>query len=126
MSLTLQATMQDAIATAINTLINTGAGTATIKLETSGDAEVATFDLQNPAFTLASPGLLTIAGLPIIDVTATGGTATKFSVYDRDNVKQFEGTVTATGGGGDIELPNTTVTAGSSVQLNTFSLQVPA
>lgn len=126
MSLTLQATMQDAIATAINTLINTGAGTATIVLETSGDVAVATFNLQDPAFTLASPGLLTVAGLPLTDASAIGGTVAKFSVYDKDSAKQFEGTVTATGGGGDITLPNTTITAGSSVQLNTFSLQVPA
>lgn len=126
MSLTLQATMQDSIATDILNLINTGAGTAQLRLETSGDVEVATFDLQDPPFTLTTPGLLTTAGLPIQDASATGGLVAKFSVYDKDGTKQFEGVVTATGGGGDITIPDLNIAGGSIVILNTFSLQVPA
>jgi hypothetical protein len=126
MALTLEATMQNAIADAIDDLINTGAGVATFKFETAGDVAVATMTLQNPAFGDAVAGLITLNGLPLQDTNAAGGEVAKFSIYDRDGVKQLEGTVTATGNGGDIELPSLTVPAGAILQLTTLSIQVPA
>lgn len=126
MALTLEASMRDGIADAIDDLINTGAGTAELRFETSGDAEVATISLQNPAFTDAAAGLITLNGLPLQDNDATGGTIAKFTIYDRNGNRQLSGTVTTTGGGGDIELPSLTVPVGAILQLISLSIQVPA
>lgn len=126
MALTLETVMRNGIADAIDDLINTGAGVATLKFETSGDVEVATISLQDPAFGDAAAGLITLNGLPISSAAATGGTVGKFSVYNKDAVKQFEGTVTVTGGGGDIELPALEVPVGAILQLISLAIQVPA
>ena len=126
MGLTLEATMQDSIADHIDDLVNTGAGTATLKFETAGDVEVASFDLQNPAFSTAAAGLLTLQGLPLTASSVTGGTVAQFSIYDRDGAKQFEGVVTVTGGGGDITIGSLTIPAAATLNLTSFALQVPA
>ena len=43
-----------------------------MKLETSGDVEVATFEFQDPAFGNASTGVITLNGVPLEDTSATG------------------------------------------------------
>ena len=53
MALTLETTMRNAIADAVDTLVGTS---ATMEFQTSGDVEVATLTLGNPAFGAASSG----------------------------------------------------------------------
>ncbi len=51
------------------------------------------------------------------------GTAGHFRVYASDGTTQhIQGTVTATGGGGDMTLDNTSITAGQTVTISTFTL----
>ena len=126
MALTLEEVLQNAMANAIDDSINTGAGIATLKFETSGDVEVATINLLDPAFGNAALGLITLNGLPLQDTNTTGGTVSKFSIYDRNGAKQFEGTVTVTGGGGDIEIPSLEVPVSAILQLTSLAIQVPA
>lgn len=51
------------------------------------------------------------------------GTAGHFRLYASDGTTQkIEGTVTATGGGGDLELDSTSITAGQPVTITGFTL----
>jgi hypothetical protein len=124
MALTLETTLRNAIADAIDAEINTGAGTATLQFETSGDVEVATINLQNPAFGAAAAGVITLQGTPLQDSSATGGTVAQFSIYDRDSTKQLEGTVATSGA--DINISSTAVGATDTVELTSLTLTVPA
>lgn len=54
---------------------------------------------------------------------ANGGTAGYFRILNSaGSTTHIQGTVTATGGGGDMTLDSTTITAGQSVTINTFVL----
>ena len=92
---------------------------------TSGDAEVATLNLSNPAFGAASSGTATANAISD-DTSATGGTAALFKMQDRDNSEVFRGTVTATGGGGDLELSSVTVGATDTVSVSSFTYSASA
>lgn len=122
---TLENSMRSVLADAFDNQINTGGGTATIKFETSGDVEVATINLQNPAFGSATNGVITLAGTPLSDTTATGGTMAQASIYDRAGVKQAEFTVGVSAN--EINFAGgVAVTAGDTVELTSFTVTVPA
>lgn len=91
----------------------------------AADAEVATLLLANPAFGAASSAVATI-NAPSDDTNATGGVVTAFKFQNRDNQEVFRGSVTATGGGGDIEMTSTTIVATTTVSLGTFTYTASA
>lgn len=61
------------------------------------------------------------------DTSADGtGTAGYFRIYASDGTTcHAQGTVTATGGGGDMTVDNTSFAAGQSFTINTFTLTAP-
>lgn len=124
MALQLQTNARDACSDAVDALINTGAGTAQLKFETSGDVEVATIDLQNPAFGNSSTGIITLAGVPLSDTSATGGTVAQFSIYNRNATKVLEGTCGVSAS--DINISSVTIGAGDTVTLTSLTIQTPA
>lgn len=87
---------------------------------TSGDVEVATLAASIPAFGAAAAGTATAAAISD-DTSATGGTVALFKIQDRNNAEVFRGTVTATGGGGDIELSSVSIGAGSTVSMTSLT-----
>ena len=128
MALTHSTAAKNAMLDAIDALINTGSGTAQLKITTTGAGSVlATIDLDNPAFGSAASGAMVMAGLPQGDASADAtGTAAEFHIYDRDATLVVSGTVTATGGGGDMTMPSVSITASEPVDLNTFTYNAPA
>jgi len=50
------------------------------------------------------------------------GTAAHFRIYTSGGVCKLQGTVTATAGGGDLELDNTSIAVGQVVTITTFTL----
>jgi len=92
---------------------------------TSGDVEVATLALSATAFGAAAAGTITAAAITN-DSSATGGTAALFKFQDRDNGEVFRGTVTATSGGGDIELSSVSVGVGDTVSITSFTYSASA
>jgi len=124
MALTLETVLRNVLADAIDTELNTGAGTSNMKLETSGDVEVATINFQNPAFGAAATGVITLSGVPLQDASATGGVVAQFSLFDRDGTKQLEGVVAVSGQ--DLDLSSLTVGATDTVELTSFTITVPA
>lgn len=122
MALTLATTMRNAIADAADTLIGT---TATLEFQTSGDVEVATLTLGNPAFGAAATGVITLSGTPLSDTSATGGTMAKFKLKSGGTTDQITGTVGTSGQ--DINFPGgLTVGAGDTVTLTSFTITCPA
>ena len=120
----LETALRNVLADAIDAEINTGAGTAALQFETSGDVEVATINLQNPAFGAAAAGVITLQGVPLSDSSATGGTVAQASIYDRDATKQLEMTVGT--GGQEIVISSTSVGATDQVDLTSLTITVPA
>ena len=120
----LETVLRNVLADAIDNEINTGAGTATLEFETSGDVEVATINLQNPAFGAAATGVITLQGVPLSDSSATGGTTAQASIYDRDATKQLEMTVGTSGT--EIIISSTTIGATDQVDLTSLTITVPA
>jgi hypothetical protein len=124
MALTLETSLRDAMANIIDDTVNIGSGTSNMQLETSGDVEVATFDFQNPAFGAASTGVITLLGTTLTDAAATGGLVAQYSIYDRDAAKVLEGVVAVSGA--DLDLTSLNVGVGDTVELTSFSIEVPA
>jgi len=120
----LETALRNVLADAIDNEINTGAGVADLQFETSGDVEVATIALQNPAFGAAAAGVITLAGVPLSDLSATGGTTVQASVFDRDATKQFEMTVGTSGT--EIIISSTVIGATDQVDLTALTITVPA
>ena len=127
MALTHVTATRNAMADACVDRVDLGTGDAQgdLVIMTSGDVEVATLACSNPAFGAASSGTATASAISD-DTSATGGTAAKFKFQNRDNSEVFRGSVTATGGGGDIELDNVTVGAGVTVSISSFTYSASA
>jgi hypothetical protein len=122
MALTLATTMRDAIADAVDTRIGT---TATLEFATSGDVEVATLTLGNPAFGASSTGVITLSGTPLSDTDATGGTMAKFFIKSAGTTTEITGTVGTTAS--DINFAGgVTVGVGDTVTLTSFTITCPA
>lgn len=122
MALTLATTMRNAIADAVDATIGTS---ATLEFQTSGDVEVATLTLGNPAFGAASSGVITLSGAPISDTSATGGTMAKFVIKSGGTTTQITGAVGTSGS--DINFAGgLTIGAGDTVTLDSLTITCPA
>ncbi len=126
MALILQTVLRDDLANQIDDSINAGSTdlNGELRFETSGDAEVATIQFQDPAFGNSSTGVITLNGTPLFDTSATGGIVAQFSIYDRDNVKQLEGTVAVSAQ--DIDFTALDVGVGDTVELASLTITQPA
>lgn len=88
---------------------------------------LAEFDLADPAFGSASNGVATLDADPDLETTGLGaGTATWWRLLDSEEHAIADGSITATGGGGDITLNTTTISVGVNVVVTTGTLTMPA
>lgn len=127
MALTHTTATRNAIADTVVDSIDAGSTDANgdLVIMTSGDVEVATLAMSNPAYGAAASGTAqenTISD----DTNATGGTAALFKLQDLDNTEVLRGTVTGTGGGGDIELNSVSISAGVTVSISDLSYTAPS
>lgn len=123
-----------AAANAVVDSIDLGAGTAKVRVYTGTQPATANttasgtllveFDLPNPAFGAASSGVATANAISNATATASG-TAGWFRCVDRDNAAVLDGSVTATGGGGDMTMNTTTVTSGAAVSITSWTVTMP-
>ena len=128
MALTHTTATRNAMADAVVDRIDLGTTDTTgdLVIQTSGDVEVATLSwTATPAFGAATGGVATMNAIND-DTSATGGTAAKFKFQDRDNTEVVSGSVTATGGGGDIELSSVVIGAGDTVSITSLTYTAPA
>ena len=84
---------------------------------------LATFTLPSDWMAAASGGSKAKSGTWEDTSADATGTAGHFRVYASDGTTcGIQGTVTATGGGGDMEITTTSVTAGQAVTITQFTL----
>jgi hypothetical protein len=122
MALTHTTAVRNGLADYIDTTINGGGGAGKLIIMAAADAVLATITLNATAFGAASSGTITLAGVPLSDSSADGtGTAIAFKFVDFADTEVFRGSVTATSGGGDIELTSTSITATDTVTITSFT-----
>ena len=119
MSITHGTNARNAAADAVVDSIDAG-GAGTLQFQTSGGTPVATLTFGATAFGSASAGVAT-ANAITSDSSAAGGTTTKGVVKSGAGTVIINFTVTATGGGGDIELSSTTIATGSAVSVSSLT-----
>lgn len=86
---------------------------------------LATVNLPSPAFSAATNGVASKDGSWSGVAVATGD-AGWFRMYDSGQAKHKDGVVTATGGGGEIEISDLSVVTGDTVIVDTASVTQPA
>lgn len=101
-----------------------GAGTANLTVYQSQTA-LCVFPLAAAPFGAGSNDSMVLASTPI-DSTGTevAGTANRFVIVDQAGTTTLTGTISATGGGGDIQVPALTVTAAATQRLNSLVLRM--
>lgn len=114
--------------------LDAGAGAATLKIYTgavpaNGDTEgsgtlLATVTFADPAFGAASSGTATATD-PAAVTGVGAGTAASYVVEDSTGANKWVGDVTATGGGGSLELATTTISPGVTVDITAFTYTQP-
>ena len=128
MTLTHVTSVRNTLADAVVDISDTGSSNSTgkIRIQTSGDATLVDIDLANPAFGAAASGTATALGVPHEGTAGATGTAAKFRVLDRDDGEIFQGTVTVSAGGGDMELSSVSITTSDVVRINSFTYSASA
>ena len=116
----------DAVETAIGTAavlkIRTGSVPATCATADAGTV-LATLTLPSDWMAAASSGTKAKSGTWEDTSADASGTAAHFRIYASDGTTcHAQGTLTATGGGGDMTVDNTNVTAGQKVTVTSFSI----
>ena len=102
--------------------IRTGAAPADCGTADSGTV-LATLNLPSDWLAAASGGSKAKAGTWQDASADNTGTAAHFRIYDSGGTTcHIQGTVTSTGGGGDLEVQNTSFAAGQQVTITGFTL----
>jgi hypothetical protein len=130
MTLQLSAAARNAVLDAIETTIGTaavlklrtGAPPADVATADSGTV-VATMTLPSDWMSAAASGSKALLGTWQDTSADNAGTVGHFRIYQSDGTtKHLQGTVTATGGGGDMTLDNNVLAAGQAVSITSFTL----
>jgi hypothetical protein len=128
MAVTLSNAAASAAADAVVDLLDAGSSNSHPELRigiTAMASIVATLEFTDAtAFGAASNGVAT-ANTITDDTNAAGGTAAAFQCVDQDGTVVFSGTVTATGGGGDIELSSVAIGATDTVSISSLTYTQP-
>lgn len=116
----------DAIETAVGTSpilrIRSGTVPATCATADSGSV-LATLNLPSDWMAAASNGSKALAGTWQDLAADATGTAGHFRIYDSGGtVCHIQGTITITGGGGDMILDNTSLATGQQITVNSFTI----
>ncbi len=125
-SVTVRNAQLDAFETAIGTSailkIRSGSVPASCATADSGTV-LATFNLPSDWMSAASSGSKAKSGTWEDTSADATGTAGHWRLYASDGTTcHAQGTVTATGGGGDMTLDNTSIASGQTVTVTTFSI----
>ena len=115
-------------------LLDGDSGNATIEFYTStvgsfgttpAGTKLATLTYSRPSYgTPASGSAAAGVILPDVSIAATG-TPGCFVVRDSSGVIHFDGSVTISGGGGDIQFPSVTWLAGETAAMSTLPISIP-
>ncbi len=114
--------VESTISTAPLLRIYSGAAPANCAAAASGTL-LAETTLPSDWMAAASSGSKALAGTWQDSSANAAGTAGHFRIYDSGgSTCHAQGTVTATGGGGDLTLDNTSIASGQSVTITSFTI----
>ena len=122
--------MLDQIETIIGTsailTMRTGAAPATCATANSGTV-LATINFASDWMAAAAAGAKSASGLPVSDASSDAtGTVAHFRIHDSSGVTcGMQGTVTATAGGGDMTVDNTSFVITQPFNITAFTLTAP-
>jgi hypothetical protein len=118
-------TLRNTIGDAIISRLNAGSTNATARLifRNSSNTTLTTNNFSNPPAGSFSSGSVTFSSIANSTI-ATSGTAANFIATNRDNATIFSGSVTNTGGGGDITFNTTTWTSGDTCAVSSLTMTV--
>ena len=115
-------TIESTISTSAVLKIRTGAQPATCAAADSGDV-LATLTLPSDWMAAANAGAKALSGTWQDASADATGTAAHFRIYASDGTTcHMQGSITATGAGGDMTLDNTSIAAGQSITISSFTL----
>jgi lipopolysaccharide export system protein LptA len=116
---------RNALVSAVATAIGAG---GKLKLRTSANAVLATIALSSTPLATPSGGAASLSGLPLSVAASAPGSLTggNFVVTDSSDVTIFTGSITVTGGGGDLTVDNVTVTSGQTCTVTGGTYTAPA
>lgn len=125
-STTVRNAQLDALETAVGTSavlkIRTGSAPANCGTADSGTV-LATFSLPSDWMAAASSGSKAKSGTWEDTSADNTGTAAHWRLYASDGTTcHAQGTITATGGGGDMTLDNTSIASGQTVTVTSFTI----
>lgn len=130
MALTHSVTIRNALTDLVVDAIDGGSGDAAgdLVITNASGTELAVLLCSSPAFDDAgsaggnSDGVATAESISP-DTNASAGTAAIFLFRNKSNTEIFRGTVTATGGGGDLELSSVSFGSGDTVSITAFTYE---
>jgi hypothetical protein len=115
-------TLESTIGTSAVLKIRTGSAPANVGTADSGTV-VATLNLPSDWLAASSSGAKAQSGTWEDTSADATGTAAHFRIYASDGTTaHIQGTVTATGGGGDITVQNTSFASGQAFTITGFSI----
>lgn len=115
-------TIEATIGTSAVLKIRTGSAPADCGTADSGTV-LATLNLPSDWMSAASGGSKSLSGTWQDASADATGTAAHFRLYASDGTTcHLQGTVTVTGGGGDMTLDNTSIASGQQVTITSFTL----
>jgi hypothetical protein len=128
MALGIASAIRNAMLDAILAAIDAGSGPGKVRIydgtrpATGGTATtlLAELTMSDPASAGASGGALTLSAVTEDSSADSTGTATWFRVVDSDDNFVLDGSVSVSGGGGDMQMPTTSIVATQPVQISSF------
>lgn len=130
MAVTHPTAVRNAMCDLVVDLIDADSGAGYLEFQTSGDSEVATCPFSSTAFDDAGSAGGNSAGVATAnsmtdDSNATGGTIAKARAKDGADTEVFACSVTATSGGGDIEITSVAIAASETVSVTSLTYEAP-
>lgn len=92
---------------------------------TPGGTLLFTLTMARPCVATTASGVATFAALTSDTSADATGTMGCFVIQDSSGNICYDGTITAIGGGGDLEASTTTVNAGETVSASSLGLKIP-
>jgi hypothetical protein len=113
--------IETTISTAAKIQLRSGAQPANCATADSGTL-IAEFTAASDWLAAAASGTASLNGVPLSIAASNAGTLGHFRIKDNGGTTcHVQGSITATGGGGDMTVDNTSVTAGQTVQITALS-----
>jgi hypothetical protein len=137
MATRIQNASRSAMTDAITALLNGGSAAGHVEVRTgtqpadpdsaASGALLATVTLNDPAFGAATDGVATADVTPALTQAASAdGNAGWFRGFDSNNASVIDGSVTATGGGGDMQLNTIALVNGVDFTITSWTITMPA